>query len=143
MPGEDPDRSAVSKYAQGLALSIGHISRLWQQKAFSESVDDRAARNSGGPTARTRVCLAACGAWEFGSAPSLMRAESAASFVRSCTALALAAANTNRRDRPEQILQRARDFNRRTSRLPTGSRQSQQRASVGKSQSFRKAVFLR
>src|SRR5262249_40055314 len=55
-------------------------------------------------------------------------------------ALALAAANTNRRDQPEQILHRARDFNRRTSRLPTGSRQSRQRASVGKSQSFRKAV---
>ena len=42
-----PDRSAPSKYAQGLALSIGHISQLWQQKIFSESVDNRAAGNSG------------------------------------------------------------------------------------------------
>jgi hypothetical protein len=35
----DPDRSAVCKYVQGLALSIGHIPRLWQQKGFWESVE--------------------------------------------------------------------------------------------------------
>src|SRR6516162_8377810 len=32
-------KSAAGKHAQALALSIGHISRLWQQRAFSESVD--------------------------------------------------------------------------------------------------------
>jgi hypothetical protein len=35
-------KSAARKHAQRLALSIGHIPRLWQQKAFSGSVDERA-----------------------------------------------------------------------------------------------------
>src|SRR5262245_46082833 len=39
----------------------------------AESVDNRAARNSGGPPARTRVGLAACGAWTECSAPPTSR----------------------------------------------------------------------
>ena len=44
-------KSAARKYAQGLALSIGHISRLWKQKAFCRSVDER-ARSSFAPQRR-------------------------------------------------------------------------------------------
>jgi hypothetical protein len=36
----------LSAHAQRLALSIGHIPRLWQQRAFSRSVDNRARSSS-------------------------------------------------------------------------------------------------
>ena len=39
MPGRtQTEVHLVSKYVQGLTLSKRHISRLWQQRAFSESV---------------------------------------------------------------------------------------------------------
>jgi hypothetical protein len=46
-------RYGLRKQAQGFALSKGHISRLWRQRAFSESVKNG---NGGGSTvvARTR-----------------------------------------------------------------------------------------
>jgi hypothetical protein len=50
--GIEPDWNAPSKHAQGLALSMGHISRLWQQKAFSESVEKTGHR----PHARAHRC---------------------------------------------------------------------------------------
>jgi ATP-dependent DNA ligase len=53
-------RGTARQYVQGLALSIGHISRLWQQKAFSESVEERCGQ-------REERCRCRC-------APSAVRA---------------------------------------------------------------------